>query len=440
MFGNRIEDDFANDIAAARAGVDAPGLWRLLMLVALGLCAFVAWAATHRIEESARAPGRVIPSQQVQVVQTLEGGIVRAIRVAEGDIVAAGDVLIDIDDTRFGAERGELMERNSAIRAELARLAAEIAFADTVAFPEDLSRDAPLMVEAEAQVFYARREQLAQELQVLADQLRQRRSEREELLALRQRTREIIAPLTEEIALTEDMVNRSLVPRIELMRLKSRLAELTGDLAVNEASEARLDAAIAEAENQIDAARSAYVLTARQRAALLQQDLAVTREGLRAAEDRVARTQLRAPVRGTVNRLSVQTLGAVVQPGAAIAEIVPADDSLLIEASLGPRDVAFVRTGERASVKITAYDYLLYGALEGEVVRIGADTIQGADGAEFFQVIVRTDRSYLGTSDNPLPITPGMVATVDIQTGEKTVLSYLAKPLLRAQSEALRER
>ena len=158
MFGNRIEDDFANDIAAARAGVDAPGLWRLLMLVALGLCAFVAWAATHRIEESARAPGRVIPSQQVQVVQTLEGGIVRAIRVAEGDIVAAGDVLIDIDDTRFGAERGELMERNSAIRAELARLAAEIAFADTVAFPEDLSRDAPLMVEAEVQVFYARRE------------------------------------------------------------------------------------------------------------------------------------------------------------------------------------------------------------------------------------------------------------------------------------------
>ncbi len=440
MFGNRIEDDFANDISAARAGVDAPGLWRLLLLVALGLGAFVAWAATHRIEESARAPGRVIPSQQVQVVQTLEGGIVRAIRVAEGDLVDAGDVLIDIDDTRFGAERGELIERNSAIRAELARLVAEIAFAETVDFDEDLARDAPLMVEAERQVFFARREQLAQELQVLADQLRQRRSEREELLALRQRTREIIAPLTEEIALTEDMVNRNLVPRIELMRLKSRMAELTGDLAVNEAGEARLDAAIAEAENQIDAARSAYVLTARQRAALLQQDLAVTREALRAAEDRVARTQLRAPVRGTVNRLSVQTLGAVVQPGAAIAEIVPADDSLLIEASLGPRDVAFVRTGERASVKITAYDYLLYGALEGEVVRIGADTIQGADGAEFFQVIVRTDRSYLGTSDNPLPITPGMVATVDIQTGEKTVLSYLAKPLLRAQSEALRER
>ncbi len=440
MFGGRIEDDFANDITAARAGVDAPGLWRLLFLVALGLCAFVAWAATHQIEESARAPGRVIPSQQVQVVQTLEGGIVRAIRVETGDLVEAGDVLIDIDDTRFGAERGELLERLSALRAELARVEAEIAFADSVTFPEDLAADAPLMVEAEAQVFLARREQLAQELRVLADQLRQRRSEREELLALRQRTREIIAPLTEEIALTEDMVNRNLVPRIELMRLKSRMAELTGDLAVNQASEARLDAAIAEAENQIDAARSAYVLTARQRAAALQQELAVTREGLRAADDRVARTQLRAPVRGTVNRLSVQTLGAVVQPGAAIAEIVPADDSLLIEASLGPRDVAFVRTGERASVKITAYDYLLYGALEGEVVRIGADTIQGADGAEFFQVIVRTDRSYLGSADNPLPITPGMVATVDIQTGEKTVLSYLAKPLLRAQSEALRER
>ena len=440
MFGNRIEDEFANDVAGSRAAIDAPGLWRLLMLIALGLGAFIAWAATYRIEESARAPGRVIPSQQVQVVQSLEGGIVRAIRVAEGDLVAAGDVLIDIDDTAFGAERGELAERLSAIRAELIRLEAEIAFADGIAFPDDLARAAPLMVEAERQLFLSRRDQLAQELQVLEDQLRQRRSEREELLALRQRTREIIAPLTEEIALTEDMVNRGLVPRIELMRLKSRLAEQNGDLAVNLATEARMDAAIAEAENQIDAARSAYVLTARQRTALLQQDLAVTLEALRAAEDRVARTQLRAPVRGTVNRLAVQTLGAVVQPGAAIAEIVPADDSLLIEANLGPRDIAFVRTGERASVKITAYDYLLYGALEGEVVRIGADTIEGADGAEFFQVIVRTEKSYLGSSENPLPITPGMVATVDIQTGEKTVLSYLAKPLLRAQSEALRER
>jgi adhesin transport system membrane fusion protein len=149
---------------------------------------------------------------------------------------------------------------------------------------------------------------------------------------------------------------------------------------------------------------------------------------------------LRAPVRGTINTINAKTIGAVVQPGAPLVEIVPIDDSLLIEADLGPRDIAFVRPGEPASVKISAYDYVIYGALKGEVVRIGADTIATQEGAEFFRVVVRTEKSYLGSEDDPLPISPGMIASVDIQTGEKTVLSYLAKPILRAQVEALRER
>ena len=277
-------------------------------------------------------------------------------------------------------------------------------------------------------------------MQVLRSQLAQRESELNELRAQRDRTRAIIAPLSREIELTQDMFDRGLVPEIELLRLQSRLAELTGDISVGEASELRLKAAIDEADNQIDAARSAYVLTARQRLAKLQVDLAVVQETLRSANDRVTRAQLRAPVRGTINTINAKTIGAVVQPGAPLIEIVPIDDSLLIEADLGPRDIAFVSTGEPASVKISAYDYLVYGALEGEVVRIGADTIATEEGTEFFRVIVRTDKSYLGTEENPLPITPGMIASVDIQTGEKTVLSYLAKPILRAQSEALRER
>ncbi len=182
------------------------------------------------------------------------------------------------------------------------------------------------------------------------------------------------------------------------------------------------------------------MLTARQRLAQLQVELAVVQETLRSANDRVTRAQLRAPVRGTVNTINAKTIGAVVQPGAPLVEIVPLDDRLLIEADLGPRDIAFVKTGERASVKISAYDYLVYGALDGEVIRIGADTISTREGVEFFRVIVRTDRSFLGSEEDPLPITPGMIASVDIQTGEKTVLSYLAKPILRAQAEALRER
>jgi adhesin transport system membrane fusion protein len=440
MFGNRIEDEFANNTAGSNAVFRDRGPWRLLVVVGLGIGAFLYWAATSKIEETARAVGRVIPSQQLQVVQSLEGGIVRAISIREGDLVEAGDVLMQIDDTRFGAERGELLEREAAILAETTRLKAEAEASETLVFAPELVARNPLGTAAEEQVFLSRREQLARELQVLEAQLLQRRGELSELQAIRLRTRGVLAPLTKEIALTQDMFDRGLVPQIELLRLQSKFAELNGDILVSEAGEPRLLAAIKEAENQIDAARSAYVLTARQRLAILQLELAVVQETLRSANDRVTRAQLRAPVRGTINRVHATTIGAVVQPGADLVEIVPTDDSLLIEADLGPRDIAFVTTGEQASVKISAYDYLIYGALEGEVVRIGADTIANPDGTEFFRVIVRTQKSYLGTEEKPLPITPGMIASVDIQTGEKTVLSYLAKPILRAQSEALRER
>ncbi|WP_375230730.1 HlyD family type I secretion periplasmic adaptor subunit [Roseobacter sp. S98] len=440
MFGNRDEDVFVNDVRSVSGAGRDRGPLRLLLVVALGIGLFVSWATTHRIEETARAVGRVIPSQQVQVVQSAEGGIVRDIAVREGDLVEAGDVLMQIDDIRSDAERGQLLEREAAILAESIRLEAEAALASEPDFPVALEARAPLATAAEGRLFDSRREQLTRELEVLQAQLTQRRSELDEMRAIRARTRAVIAPLSEEIALTQDMFDRGLVPQIELLRLQSRFAELSGDIAVSEASEPRLQAAIGEAENQINAARSAYILTARQRLARLQLELAVVQETLRSANDRVTRAQLRAPVRGTINRVNTTTIGAVVQPGAALIEIVPSDDSLLIEADLGPRDIAFVRTGEPASVKISAYDYLVYGALAGEVLRIGADTITAEGGTEFFRVIVRTDKSWLGTDDNPLPITPGMIASVDIQTGEKTVLSYLARPILRARSEALRER
>lgn len=440
MFGNRIEDEFANNVTGADAVVRDRGPWKLLLVVALGMAGFIGWAAVFKIEETSRAVGRVIPSQEVQVVQSLEGGIVREVAVREGDIVDAGTVLMQIDDTRFDAQRGELLERETAMRAEIARLEAEANFADSVTFPAGLQTRNPLAVAAEEQVFASRRDQLQRETRVLGSQLAQRQSELAELLAMRARTRAVMTPLQNEIDLTQDMFDRGLVPQIELLRLQSRMAELSGDVAVSEASQKRLEAAIEEATTQMDAARSAYVLSARQRLAKLQAEVAVVQETLRSANDRVTRAQLRAPVRGTVNRINAKTIGAVVQPGAELIEIVPIDDSLLIEADLGPRDIAFVRTGEPASVKISAYDYVVYGALEGEVVRIGADTITTQEGLEFFRVIVRTDKSFLGSEDAPLPITPGMIASVDIQTGEKTVLSYLAKPILRAQSEALRER
>ncbi|MFK7870789.1 MAG: HlyD family type I secretion periplasmic adaptor subunit [Roseobacter sp.] len=440
MFGNRIEDEFANDIARSGDAVTRRGPGRLLLAITLGLAAFTAWAATHRIEESARAVGRVIPSSQVQVVQSTDGGVVRQIAVREGDTVSSGDVLMQIDDTRFDAQRGELLEREGALLAEKARVEAEAQQSRDLVFSPDLIQRAPLAISVEREVFLSRRVQFDREMEVLQSQLMQRLSDMEEASALRARTEAILTPLRTELGLSQGMLDRGLVPQVEVLRLQARVAELQGDITVSEARDPRRQAAVDETRNQMNAARSAYVLTARERLAKLQVELAVVQEALRAANDRVLRAQLTAPVRGTINRVYVSTIGAVVQPGAAVIEIVPADDSLLIEADLGPRDIAFVRQGEKASVKITAYDYLVYGALEGEVVRIGADTIERADGGEVFRVVIRTTKSHLGPDDDPLPITPGMVASVDIQTGDRTVLSYLAKPILRAQAEALRER
>ncbi|MEM8631368.1 MAG: HlyD family type I secretion periplasmic adaptor subunit [Pseudomonadota bacterium] len=440
MFGSGNDDAFLNDAGRARAVEPSRGAWRLLFVIALGLGLFAFWAATYEIEEVTSGVGRVIPSQQVQVVESLEGGILRSVQVSEGDIVEAGQPLMQIDDTGFAAELGQLREREQALRAESARLEAEANLEADINFPVGLEATNPLATAAEREVFLSRRVQLERETEILRDQLAQNRAALAELRAQREKLKGVSAPLSEEITLTEDLVNRGVVPRVELLRLQSRLAELEGDIAVGIASEPRLEAQVRETENQIEAARSAYVLSARQRLAALQLELAVIEETQRAAADRVTRTQLTAPVRGTVNAVNARTIGAVVEPGEALVEIVPLDDSLLIEADIRPQDVAFLSPGDRGSVKITAYDYLVYGALDGEVVRIGADTVEDRDGQAAFKIVLRTDKTYLGTETAPLPISPGMVASVDIQTGRKTVLSYLAKPILRAQSEALRER
>ncbi|WP_163846118.1 HlyD family type I secretion periplasmic adaptor subunit [Pseudooceanicola aestuarii] len=446
MLGNRIDEAFVNDVTRLGAARTGSAPWRLLLLVAGGLGAFLAWAALYEIEETTHGTGRVIPSRQVQVVQSLEGGIVSDIFVAEGDRVEAGAPLMQIDDTGFAAQAGELRETEAALLAEKARLEAEAAEAEVPTFPAGLTERAPHAVQAEQAVFFSRRDQYQRELAVLEQQRLQRESELAELRATREKWAAMLDPLRAELRLTEDLAARGVVPEIELLRLRTRVAEMEGDSNAAAATQARIQAAMDQATTEIAAARSAYRLTARQRLARLQVELAVAGQGLRAAADRVRRTLLRAPVRGTINTLNTTTTGAVVQPGAPLIDIVPADDGLLIEARIQPRDVAFIRPGERASVKITAYDYTIYGALEGEVLRIGSDAVEDREGRTYFKVVIRTETTSLGGGDGArgnvaaLPIIPGMVASVDIQTGRKSVLTYLAKPILRARGEALRER
>ncbi|MCR9125639.1 MAG: HlyD family type I secretion periplasmic adaptor subunit [Rhodobacteraceae bacterium] len=439
MFVRQVEEQYVNDVGAAGQSALYQSRWAPVMLIALITGAFLIWAAIYEVEEVTRGAGRVIPSSQLQVIQSLEGGLVSDIAVAEGDAVEAGQVLMQIDATGFAAQQGELQRQAAALLAERARLEAEVE-SRPLRFDPAFAAANPLASAAETEVYLSRRRQFEAEMEVLRDRLSQRESELAELNAQQEKRRQVIAPLSEERALIADLFAQDAVPRIELLRIESRLAELRGDLAVGTASRARLEAAIRQARSEIAQARSAYVLTARERLARLQVELAVVQETLKAADDRVLRTQLRSPVRGTVNRVMVTTKGAVVQPGAPVAEIVPLDDGLLIEANLLPSDVAFIKPGDKVAVKITAYDYLVYGALDGEVARLGADTITDPEGREFFKVVVRTARGYLGTADAPLPITPGMTASIDIQTGQKSIMDYLLKPIRRAGAEALRER
>jgi len=440
MFRNAQDSEFINDISGADLTDRSTSHWRLLFVIVAGLMAVLVWAYFYELEEVTRGQGRVIPSSQVQVVQSLEGGIVRSIEVVEGDTVEAGAVLLQLDDTGFSAKLGELMEQEAALLAEKTRLETEAGVTSTMAFPEGLVERTPLATGAEMQVFLSRRLQLDHEIIVLKNRLLQRKAELAELAALHDKISFTLQPLDEEIALSEDLFKRGAIPQIELLRLKSQRAGLSGDLVIAAASKPRINASIHEAESQIEAAFASYASSARERLARLQVELAVVQEGLRAANDRVTRTAVRAPTRGTVNTVNVATIGAVVQPGAPLVEIVPIDDRLLIEVDIRPQDVAFIRPGEQASVKITAYDYLIYGSLDGHVKRIGADTIENARGEHFFRIVVETDQAHLGTDANPLEIIPGMVASVDIQTGRKSVLSYLGKPVLRASSEAMRER
>lgn len=437
MFSLRtVEEEFINRPGGRDAG---NGLWFLLLVILCIFGGFVAWAAVFEIEEVTKASGRVVPSSQVQSVQSVDGGVVAAITVKEGDEVERDQILFQIDDTSVQSRLGELEQRFQALSAELIRLRAEAAGSDTLAFARVDGLSA-LVMNAETAIFETRKQQLALELEVLHTRSEQKRAELSELLAQRDRLKSVIRPLQREVEISTELFSQGALSEIEVLRLQSKLAEFEGDLLVLAASQTRVEAGLEEIRMQINSARSAYGLVAKERISTVLSDLSVVEESLRDARARVSRTALRSPVRGVVNRVNVTNVGGVVQPGKILAEIVPLEDSLVIEAEVQPRDIAFVRVNAPASVKITAYDYLRYGDLPATVERIGADALQAADGEPYFRVMLRTQKTSLESEEGVLDISPGMVASVDIQSGTKTVLEYLLQPVLRAQHEALRER
>ncbi len=419
---------------------DAPRVIRLTLWAVFAFTAFcLLWAHFAVVDEVTRGDGKAIPSSRVQKIQNLEGGIVSELFVHEGQVVEAGAALLRLDDTRFASNAGETEADRLALLMRVERLTAEVEGRE-LALPPDAVRHAPGRAQSETQLFGSRRQQLLDELAGLQEQLAQRRQEVRELSSRQSKAHSNLELLRQEIRMSEPLVAEGAISPVEVLRLRRAEVDSRGQLDASSLALPRAAAAIKEVERKIDETRGRSRSEALTHLNEARTDLSKIQSSGKAMEDRVNRTLVTSPVRGIVKQLLVNTIGGVIQPGSDLVEIVPLDDTLLVEARIRPQDIAFLHPGQEAMVKFSAYDYTIYGGLKARLEQIGADTVTDKDGNSFYVIKLRTQRSQLGTDTHPLQIIPGMVASVDILTGKKSVLSYLLKPVLRARSEALRER
>ncbi|HKI97775.1 MAG TPA: HlyD family type I secretion periplasmic adaptor subunit [bacterium] len=429
-------------VADARAALlyDAPRGARLILWVTVAcIAAGLGWAAWAQVDEVTRGVGRVVPSRQVQVVQNLEGGIISEILVREGDVVQEGQVLLRFDETLLASSYREARMHYLEHEAQAARLRAE---ADDAPFvtPRELLREAPDLVRRERELLGTRRQQLTVKLGILQQQVVQRKQELAELHAQRAHLQRSYDMLSREVEMTRPLVASGAASEVELLRLERQANDLSGELESTKIKIPWAQSRYQEAERRVREAELEFRNEARAALNEAQAEQSKLSESTTALEDRVQRTEVRSPVAGTVKQVFVSTVGAVMQPGKDLVEIVPLRDTLLVEARIRPSDIGFLSPKQPAIVKFTAYDYAVYGGLKGYIENISADSIRDESGESYYVVRVRTEETHLGPANDPLPIIPGMLATVDILTGKKTVLAYLLKPLLRARATALRER
>ena len=420
---------------------DAPRVVRLTIWAIIAFFVFMLlWANFAVIDEVTKGDGKAIPSSKIQKIQNLEGGIVSELFVKEGQIVEAGAPLIRLDDTRFASNVGETEADRLSMLLRVERLSAEVDDRP-LNFSEDVLKAVPGQAKSEESLYLSRRQQLHDEIGGLQEQLIQRQQELREFTSKQAQYRQQLGLQREEINMSEPLVAQGAVSPVEVLRLKRAEVETRGQLDATTLAIPRAESAIKEVQRKIDETRGKFRSEALTQLNEARTDLNKAQATGKALEDRVSRTLVISPVRGIVNKLLVNTIGGVIQPGSDLVEIVPLDDTLLVEAKIRPQDIAFLHPGQEATVKFTAYDYTIYGGLKAKLEQIGADTITDEDKKTTYYVIkLRTERSHLGTDEKPLLIIPGMVASVDIITGKKTVLSYLLKPIIRARAEALHER
>jgi adhesin transport system membrane fusion protein len=410
-------------------------IWLTLVLMILVVC----WMYFSEIEEVTRGMGKVIPSSQIQIVQNLEGGILAESFVREGDIVQKGQMLMRLDETRFSAPYQESRVKYLALVARAARLRAETN-GDQFAVPDVVKNERAEIADRESQLFTSRQNELAATLSILEQQVVQRKQELAELNAQSRDLSRTYTFLKQEIDLTKPLIAQGAVSEVEVLRLQRDASSLQGEISATQLAIPRVKSRLNEALAVIREEKLKFANAAKEELNKVEVELESLSSSATALADRLDRTSVRSPVYGTVKQILVNTVGGVVQPGMNLVEIVPLEDTLLVETQIKPSDIAFLRPKQRAMVKFTAYDFTIYGGLEAELEQISADSITDEKGNSYFLVKVRTNKNYLEDRNGQLPIIPGMVTVVDIVTGKKTILSYLLKPVLRAKQMALRER
>ena len=418
--------------------------WRPLARVVMTLFAmFIVWAMVAHLDEVAIAEGEVVPEGKVKVIQHLEGGIVREIHIADGAEVSEGTPLMLIDLPVSSLNKDELQVRLDGYALQRSRLLAELS-GSALAFPVEEAKRQPALVEAERRSFEARRASLKATLAVLSDQVRQKGLEVQEYETKQRSLTTSLRLAQERFDMSKDLIKSGLASRMEHVQMESQVEDLKGQLETVRSSIPRAQAAQQETRSRMEEEEAKLKRTAQGELAEAELNLARTRELLTQATDQQRRAVITSPIDGIVKNLRANTIGGVVKPGDPIMEIVPLHERLQIDAKLSPMDRGYVQPGQRATVKISAYDYTTYGGLEGEVTLVAPDTTvpqtQTPNAQPYYRVVVQTDRAYIGDESAKRLISSGMQATVEIHTGTRSVMEFLVKPVLKLRHEAFRER
>jgi len=410
--------------------------WPVMALMLLA----VTWANFSKLDEVAVSQGNVIPLGKSKIIQHLEGGIIQDIFIKEGDLVHAGKTLMQLDLGSSGANIEELKVRLDSEFLTRARLEAEATGLEQPVFPADIAANVPVQANAQRRAFDARKRQLSAGTAILRELVKQRKLEVDELVAKQRAVQSNLNLTTERFKISTELLKDGLTSRVDHLQLEAEVSNFKGELQSIQASIPRARAAVSEADRRVQEDETRFRREAQDELNKTEQTIARIGELLKKAQEQGVRSEIKSPIDGVIINLAFTAAGNVIQPGEPILEIVPTGENLVIESRLPPTDRGYVAEGQSALIKISTYDYARYGGLDGEVILVAADTSIDENGQPYFRVVVQPEKSYLGKTRGMLPIMPGMEATVDIRTGQKTVMDYLIKPVLKLKNEAFRER